>query len=116
VSDKAINKTMAERILRDPEDRQFFEKMFPGWIFNDCIIEEDDNNGFRFYIRMRKYEPKWGSPLMAISFREQVPEERVLKGRVYEDPLGPVILSHCPSIVQLLKHPVQSPRAQEGRR
>lgn len=59
VSDKAVTKTVADKMLRNPEDRQFFEKMFPGWTFNDCIIEEDEYNGFRFYIRMRKYDPKW---------------------------------------------------------
>lgn len=59
VSDKFISRTEFDKIERNPEDRQYFEKLYPGWTFNDCIIEEDDQNGKRLYIRMRKYEPKW---------------------------------------------------------
>lgn len=58
VSDKAITRADAERIKRNPEDREFFEKKYPGWIFTDCKVTEDDINGTSFYIRMRRYDPK----------------------------------------------------------
>jgi hypothetical protein len=59
VSDKFIQRKEFERIERNPEDRQYFEKLYPGWTFSDCTIEEDDSNGRRLYIRLRKYEPIW---------------------------------------------------------
>lgn len=56
VSDKFISKARAEKMARNPGDRQFFEKLYPGWIFNDCEVCIDEMNGMRFYIRMRRYE------------------------------------------------------------
>lgn len=62
VSDKAITRSKAEAMERNPEDRAFFEKLYPGWTFTDCIVEYPDNEGFKrgtsFFIRMRK-EEKW---------------------------------------------------------
>ena len=47
-----------EVIERNPEDRAFFEKLYPGWTFTDCIVEYPDDNGLKrgtsFFIRMRK--------------------------------------------------------------
>lgn len=58
ISDKAITRSKAERMERNPEDREFFEKMFPGWTFTDCIVEQIDDDGLKrevsFFIRMRK--------------------------------------------------------------
>jgi hypothetical protein len=59
ISDKAITRTDAEKITRNPEDREYFEKKYKGWTFTDCRVEEDLINGRRFYIRMRKHEPAW---------------------------------------------------------
>jgi hypothetical protein len=59
ISDKAITRADTEKMMKNPEDRQYFEKLYPGWTFTDCLIEEDFINGRRFYIRMRKYDPKW---------------------------------------------------------
>ena len=72
VSDKAITATMAEKIMRNPEDRALFEKMYAGWTFTDCKIEEDLINGTRFYIRLRKYEDvgKHNRDLAAKTIRE----------------------------------------------
>lgn len=66
VSDNKITGSIARKIERNPEDREFFEKLYPGWTFTDCIVHypedcnsEDDNkylNGVRFLIRMRRYE------------------------------------------------------------
>lgn len=57
-SDKAITRTKAEKMERNPEDRAFFEKLYPGWTFTDCIVEYPDNEGLKrgasFFIRMRK--------------------------------------------------------------
>lgn len=62
VSDKAITKAKAAAIERNPEDRAFFEKIFPGWTFTDCIVEYPDDEGLKrgtsFLIRMRK-EKQW---------------------------------------------------------
>lgn len=58
VSDKAITKAKAEKMERNPEDRAFFEKLYPGWTFTDCIVEEMDDDGLKrgtsFLIRMRR--------------------------------------------------------------
>lgn len=60
VSDKAITRAKAEKMERNPEDREFFEKMFKGWTFTDCIVEHMDEEGLKlgtsFLIRMRKSE------------------------------------------------------------
>ena len=62
VSDKAITKAKAAAIERNPEDRAFFEKIFPGWTFTDCTVEYPDDEGLKrgtsFLIRMRK-EKQW---------------------------------------------------------
>lgn len=60
VSDKAITKADMERISRNPEDRQFFEKRYPGWVFTDCQWNYDFINGHSAYIRMRRYGPPKG--------------------------------------------------------
>lgn len=58
VSDKAITRAKAEKMERNPEDRAFFEKLYPGWTFTDCLVEEMDEEGLKraasFLIRMRK--------------------------------------------------------------
>lgn len=58
VSDKAISRGKAEAMERNPEDRAFFEKLYPGWTFTDCIVEYPDDDGLKrgtsFLIRMRK--------------------------------------------------------------
>ena len=62
VSDKAISRGKAETMERNPEDRAFFEKLYPGWTFTDCTVEYPDDDGLKrgtsFFIRMRK-EIKW---------------------------------------------------------
>lgn len=63
VSDKAVSRAKAEKMERNPEDRSFFEKLYPGWTFTDCIVEHQDEEGLKrgtsFLVRMRK-EPKKG--------------------------------------------------------
>lgn len=58
VSDKAISRAKAESMERNPEDKAFFEKLYPGWTFTDCIVEYPDEEGLKrgtsFLIRMRK--------------------------------------------------------------
>lgn len=58
VSDKKITPSIRNRMLNNPEDREYFEKMYPGWVFTDCIIEDhnDRMTGEGLYIRMRRYD------------------------------------------------------------
>lgn len=58
VTDRKIKPKHMERMKRNPEDRAFFEKLYPGWTFTDCTVEDSQDrvNGTGFYIRMRKYE------------------------------------------------------------
>ena len=57
VTDHKLKKSDIERMKRNPEDRQYFEKLYPGWTFTDCVIEDDQDrvNGHGVYIRMRRY-------------------------------------------------------------
>lgn len=58
VSDKAVTRAKAEKMERNPENREFFEKMYPGWTFTDCLVEYMDEEGLKrgtsFLVRMRK--------------------------------------------------------------
>lgn len=48
-----------------PEDRPLFEKLYPGWIFTECIIERENEVGAgstRFLIKMRKYDDNFKAP------------------------------------------------------
>jgi len=58
VSDKKITPSIRNRMLNNPEDREYFEKMYPGWVFTDCSIEDhnDRMTGEGLYIRMRRYD------------------------------------------------------------
>jgi len=59
VSDKKITPTIKKRIMANIEDREYFEKLYPGWTFTDCKIEDDEGRmtGPGVYIRMRKSSP-----------------------------------------------------------
>lgn len=54
VSDRKIKPKDVERMKRNPEDREFFERLYPGWTFTDCTIEDSQDrvNGTGVYIRM----------------------------------------------------------------
>ncbi|MCI9597909.1 MAG: hypothetical protein HFE75_11570 [Firmicutes bacterium] len=58
VTDRKIKPRHMERMKNDPEDREFFERLYPGWTFTDCVIEDSQDrvNGTGVYIRMRKHE------------------------------------------------------------
>lgn len=60
ISDKAVSDRETERIARDPEDRAYFERKFPGWTFTDCSVEENFITGRCIYLRMRRYESRGG--------------------------------------------------------
>ena len=50
-----------ERMINSPDDKAFFEKKYPGWIFTDCKINLNENEegwgiGIGVTIRMRRYE------------------------------------------------------------
>ena len=70
VSDRAISKSQMERIINDPSDGRYIEKLFNGkthkWTFTDCLVELDgrelfgsdidtgEGMGKSLLIRMRK--------------------------------------------------------------
>lgn len=58
VTDRKIKPSHLMRMENNPEDREFFEKLYPGWVFTDCTIEDSPDRvmGKGFYIRMRKYD------------------------------------------------------------
>lgn len=61
VSDNAITRSVMERMINSPDDKAFFEKKYPGWIFTDCKINLNENEegwgiGIGVTIRMRRYE------------------------------------------------------------
>lgn len=60
ISDKAVTDKETETIARNPEDREFFEKKYPGWVFTDCDVEENFITGRCIYVRMRRYETRGG--------------------------------------------------------
>lgn len=62
ISDNAVRYAHAVAMENNPEDRAFFEKKYPGWVFTDCTVERENEEGLglgpRFFIRMRKYNPR----------------------------------------------------------
>lgn len=58
VSDKKITPHIRSKMMSNIEDREYFEKMYPGWIFTDCVIEDHSERiiGEGLYIRMRRYD------------------------------------------------------------
>lgn len=45
-------------IAKSPEDRDVFEKLYPGYFFTECKVEINDINGETYlYIKMRKLRP-----------------------------------------------------------
>lgn len=55
VNDYKYSKRKVEQISKHPEDRQLFEKLYPGYILNDCEVQVNDiNAGTYLYIKMRK--------------------------------------------------------------
>lgn len=57
---RLLNKHIA-RMENNPEDRAFFERLYPGWVFTTCIVERENDNGegmLRFLIKMRRYPDK----------------------------------------------------------
>ncbi|MEY8366106.1 hypothetical protein AALA22_10760 [Anaerovoracaceae bacterium 41-7] len=56
---RELTKKKLEDMERCPEDRMIFEKLYPGWVFTECIIERENEEGagqLRFLIKMRKYK------------------------------------------------------------
>lgn len=55
VNDYEIRKRKAEELARNPEDRDIFESMYPGYIFNNCDVKNNEDYGTTYiYIKMRK--------------------------------------------------------------
>lgn len=57
VNDFKISKRKAENMIRNPEDRAYFEKLYPGYIFTECKASINDILGSTYInIKMRKLE------------------------------------------------------------
>lgn len=57
VNDFKISKRKAEDMARNPEDRAFYEKLYPGYIFTECKGTVNDILGCTYVnIKMRKRE------------------------------------------------------------
>lgn len=64
VKDGRLKPKEIARMENNPEDRAFFEKLYPGWVFTDCIVERENEEGegtLRFLIKMRRYPKRGGS-------------------------------------------------------
>lgn len=57
VNDYRYSRRKVKKISKLPEDRELFEKLYPGYILNDCKVEVNDiTAGTHIYIRMRKLQ------------------------------------------------------------
>ena len=57
VNDFKIKKKIANEMVRAPEDRAYFEKLYPGYIFTECKANTNDVLGGTYInIKMRKRE------------------------------------------------------------
>lgn len=56
---RELTKKKMNDIERCPEDRELFEKLYPGWTFTECIINRENDEGIgmtNYLIKMRRYE------------------------------------------------------------
>ncbi|RCX20916.1 hypothetical protein DFR58_101118 [Anaerobacterium chartisolvens] len=57
INNHKYSKRKVEVLARTPDDRQLFERLYPGYILNDCISQVNDiTAGTHLYIRMRKLQ------------------------------------------------------------
>jgi hypothetical protein len=55
INDSKYSRRKVEEISKTPEDRELFEKLYPGYIFTKCDVSVNDiNAGTYMYIKMRK--------------------------------------------------------------
>lgn len=55
VNDYKYSKRKVKQISSYPEDRRLFEKLYPGYILNDCkVVANDITAAIHLYIKMRK--------------------------------------------------------------
>ena len=63
IKDNKYTRKIVERIERNPEDREYFERLYPGWTFTDCTIYRENDEGLgagtSFLIRLRRYDKRW---------------------------------------------------------
>jgi len=61
INDSRYSRKKIEQLASSPEDRFLFEKLYPGYIFTSCEVEQNDiTPGKYIYIKMRKAEAKGG--------------------------------------------------------
>lgn len=54
INDSKYTKRKVEKIANNPEDRYYFEKQYPGYIFNQCEVQLNEiNGGWYLTIKMR---------------------------------------------------------------
>lgn len=59
VNDSKYSRKKTEQIASAPDDKQFFERLYPGYIFTKCQVEVNDiSAGNYIYIKMRKADMK----------------------------------------------------------
>lgn len=55
VNDFRFSRAKVEKMAKTPEDRELFEKLYPGYIFTSCKVEVNEVTGkVSLYIKMRK--------------------------------------------------------------
>ncbi|OOM80480.1 hypothetical protein CLPUN_13280 [Clostridium puniceum] len=57
-NDYRYTKTEIKKISRCYEDRQYWEKKYPGWIFTTCKAKNNKLTGWSFYLKFRKRDVK----------------------------------------------------------
>lgn len=77
---RELTKKKIELMEKCPEDRELFEKLYPGWTFTTCIIERENEEGLgmtKFLIKMRKYDENFKAPNETMIRRSQPKEDNI---------------------------------------
>lgn len=53
-NDHKYSRKKVARIARNPDDRAYWEKRYPGYTFTDCKPEYNEVTGWSLYVRMRR--------------------------------------------------------------
>jgi hypothetical protein len=58
IRDGRLKPRHISRMENNPEDRALFERLYPEWIFTDCTVDRENDEGegtLRFLVKMRRY-------------------------------------------------------------
>ncbi|AOY76666.1 rolling circle replication-associated protein [Clostridium formicaceticum] len=57
VNDNKFSRKKIEEIARNPEDKEFFSKLYPGYILNSCKVEVNEiTAGIHIHVKMRRLQ------------------------------------------------------------